>query len=121
MDHTTLAGECPTNVWCAHKLRQSDVPANALRCIFSTLYCRLGYRYKVEYSESPFYNEAQALTVSCESEEEVQVITTNATAIPEVQLVHLKMDDGFSTSYPGSTVYEVQASARGTRFSVNSA
>lgn len=66
----------------------------------------------MEYSESPFYDEVQALTVSCESEEEVQVITTNATAVPEVQLVHLKMADDFATDYPGNTVYEVQASGR---------
>ena len=71
-------------------------------------YCR----YRVEYSESPFYDESQALTVSCEAGQEVQVISTNATVIPEVQLVHLKMDDNFSTEYPGGTVYEVQASAR---------
>lgn len=70
------------------------------------VYCR----YRVEYSESPFSDESQALTVSCETEQEVQVISTNATVIPEVQLVHLKMDDNFSTEYPGSTVYEVQAS-----------
>lgn len=69
------------------------------------------HRYRVEYSESPFYDEAQALTVSCEVEHEVQVVTTNATAIPEVQLVHLKMEDDFSTEYPGSTVYEIQVSA----------
>lgn len=68
------------------------------------------HRYRVEYSENPFYDEAQALTVSCEVENEVQVVTTNATAIPEVQLVHLKMEDDFSTEYPGSTVYEIQAS-----------
>ena len=69
-------------------------------------------RYRIEYSESPFYDESQALTVLCEVEQEVQVITTNGTVIPEVQLVHLKMDDNFSTEYPGSTVYEVQASVR---------
>lgn len=64
----------------------------------------------MEYSSSPFYDEAQALTVSCEADPEVQVISTNATAIPEVQLVHLKMADDFSTDYPGATTYEVQAS-----------
>lgn len=67
--------------------------------------------YRVEYSSSPFFDEAQALTVSCEADPEVQVVTTNATAIPEVQLLHLKMADDFSTDYPGATVYEVQASA----------
>lgn len=67
--------------------------------------------YRVEYSSSPFFDEAQALTVSCEADPEVQVVTTNATAIPEVQLVHLKMADDFSTDYPGATAYEVQASA----------
>lgn len=79
------------------------------------IYCR----YRVEYSDSPFYDESQALTVSCEAEQEVQVITTNATVTPEVQLVHLKMEDDFSTAYSGSTVYEVQASAfdRGVVFS----
>ncbi|CAM9800578.1 unnamed protein product [Ectocarpus sp. 6 AP-2014] len=65
--------------------------------------------YRVEYSTSPFFEEAQALTISCESEPEVQVVTTNATAVPEVQLLHLKMDDNFTADYPGTTVFEVQA------------
>lgn len=81
------------------------------------LYPRLfACSYRVEYSTSPFYEEAQALTVSCESEQEVQVITTNATAVPEVQLVHLKMEDDFATDYPGATTYEVQASLLVTRY-----
>lgn len=64
----------------------------------------------MEYSTSPFFEEAQALTVLCESEPEVQVVTTNATAVPEVQLLHLKMEDNFTADYPGTTVFEVQAS-----------
>lgn len=67
-------------------------------------------RYRVEYSESPFHDEIQALTISCEAEQEVQVITTNASVIAEVQIIHLKMDDDFAVDYPGSTVYEMQAS-----------
>lgn len=76
----------------------------------ATLYLNERGSYRVEYSTSPFYEESQALTVSCESEQEVQVITTNATAVPEVQLVHLKMEDDFATMYPGATAFEVQAS-----------
>lgn len=64
----------------------------------------------MEYSTSPFFDEAQALTIACEADPEVQVVTTNASAIPEVQLIHLKMADDFSTDYPGATTYEVQAS-----------
>lgn len=64
----------------------------------------------MEYSKSPFFDEAQALSISCESEQEVQVITTNASVIPEVQLLHLKMADNFTEEYPGETVYEIQAS-----------
>lgn len=65
----------------------------------------------MEYSESPFHDEAQALTISCESEQEVQVITTNASIVPEVQLLHLKMADDFATEYPNTTVFEIQASS----------
>lgn len=75
-------------------------------------------RYKVEYSKSPLVNEVQALTVSCESQPDVQVVTTGASAIPEVQLIHLKMDQDFSMNYPGMTVYEIQASGECPTLSV---
>lgn len=70
----------------------------------------------MEYSKSPFYDEVQALMVSCEVEREVQAITTNASVVAEVQLLHLKMDDDFSTEYPNATVHEVQARPRLTPF-----
>lgn len=68
-------------------------------------------RYRVEYSKSPLVNEVQALTVSCESQSDTQVVTTSASAIPEVQLIHLKMDPDMATNYPGMTIHEIQASS----------
>lgn len=73
----------------------------------------------MEYSESPFVDEAQALSVACESEQEVQVITTNASTILEVQLLHLKMADNFTEEYPGDTLYEIQASIPSRRVYMN--
>ena len=101
----------PSNV------RLEAVDGNTLRLYFSPPASTGGEevdRYRVEYSESPFYDEVQAVTVSCKSQPEVQEVTTSATAIPEVQLIHLKMDDDFSTNYPGTTVYEVQVSCEST-------
>lgn len=57
----------------------------------------------MEYSTSPFYEEAQALTITCASEQEVQVVTTAATPGSEEQLVHLKMADNFATDFQTDT------------------
>lgn len=65
---------------------------------FYLLFCVDSYR--VEYSTSPFYEEAQALTISCQSDQEVQVVTTTAYDTPhEEQLLHLKMADDFDTEF----------------------
>lgn len=59
--------------------------------------------YRVEYSTSPFYEEVQALTISCQPQQEVQVVTTTADPIPEEQLVHLKMADNFDAEFSAAT------------------
>lgn len=69
---------------------------------------RLMNSYRVEYSESPFYDEQQALTISCQTRQEVQLIATSADSIPEVQLVHLKMADDFAINFPGVAMSEIQ-------------
>lgn len=66
--------------------------------------------YRVEYSVSPFVEEVQALAISCQSQQEVQVVTTTADSVSEVQLVHLKMaDDMNSNDFPGVAL-EIQVS-----------
>ena len=65
----------------------------------------------MEYSTSPFYEEVQALTISCQSDQEVQVVTTTADDTDEEQLLHLKMADDFDTEFSalsGTATDEIQ-------------
>ncbi|KAH8074001.1 hypothetical protein JL721_2557 [Aureococcus anophagefferens] len=60
--------------------------------------------YRVEYAGEAFTDEVQAVRIYVNSTTEVQVIETNVTEKPEIQLVHALLDP----SYAGATTVEWQ-------------
>eukprot|EP00952_Eustigmatos_sp_NYUAD-ZCMA_P008855 36728-Eustigmatos_ZCMA.PRE.1 len=52
--------------------------------------------YRVEYSTAAFNDEVQSVRIMVDSEPEVQVVSTWATRVYAVQLVHAKLRDNYA-------------------------
>lgn len=50
--------------------------------------------YRVQYAQRAFAQEVQTVRVSCGASPEIQVVSTDAQDIDEVQLVHAVLEDG---------------------------